>query len=77
MRDIKMQRKLKKEGREKPWLNHEGYRDPTAYQALRNIEKETARTAGPVPSRQKRKTPDRMADVKPMQGTTISRREKP
>lgn len=73
MRDRKKQRELKKEGREKPWLNHEGYHDPTAYQAIRNLEKE--RTAGPVPSWQRKNT-DQMADVKPEQGTTISRREK-
>ena len=24
---------------EKPWLNHEGYHDPTAYQAIRNAER--------------------------------------
>ena len=24
---------------EKPWLNSEGYHDPTAYAALRNIER--------------------------------------
>ena len=24
---------------DKPWLNSEGYRDPTAYAALRNIER--------------------------------------
>ncbi len=23
---------------EKPWLNSEGYRDPTAYEALRRVE---------------------------------------
>ena len=25
---------------EKPWLNSEGYHDPTAYAAMRNIERE-------------------------------------
>ena len=30
---------------EKPWLNPEGYPDPTAYQALRNIERREARGA--------------------------------
>ena len=25
--------------KEKPWLNHEGYPDPTAYLAIRNVEK--------------------------------------
>ena len=30
---------------EKPWLNHEGYHDPTAYQALRNIKRREARRA--------------------------------
>lgn len=29
-------RKIKKE---KPWLNHEGYHDPTAYLAIRIVEK--------------------------------------
>lgn len=29
-------RKIRKE---KPWLNHEGYHDPTAYLAIRNVEK--------------------------------------
>ena len=29
-------RKIRKE---KPWLNHEGYPDPTAYLAIRNVEK--------------------------------------
>ena len=24
---------------DKPWLNSEGYRDPTAYAAIRNIER--------------------------------------
>ena len=24
---------------DKPWLNSEGYRDPTAYAALRNVER--------------------------------------
>lgn len=24
----------------KPWLNNEGYYDPTAYQAIRNIERQ-------------------------------------
>ena len=24
---------------DKPWLNSEGYHDPTAYQAMRNIER--------------------------------------
>ena len=28
---------------EKPWLNHEGYHDSTAYQALRSIERREAR----------------------------------
>ena len=32
-------RKLKKKSLRKPWLNHEGYYDMTAYQAIRNIEK--------------------------------------
>ena len=26
---------------EKPWLNSEGYRDPTAYEALRRIERKS------------------------------------
>jgi hypothetical protein len=26
---------------EKPWLNREGYRDPTAYEALRRIERKS------------------------------------
>lgn len=26
---------------EKPWLNNEGYFDPTAYLAVRNVERET------------------------------------
>ena len=30
---------------EMPWLNHEGYHDPTAYHALRNIERREARRA--------------------------------
>ena len=30
---------VKKIKREKPWLNHEGYHDPTAYLAIRNVEK--------------------------------------
>ena len=25
--------------KENPWLNHEGYPDPTAYLAIRNVEK--------------------------------------
>ena len=29
----------KKIRKEKPWLNHEGYPDPTAYLAIRNVEK--------------------------------------
>ena len=29
-------RKIRKE---KPWLNHEGYHDPTAYLAIKNVEK--------------------------------------
>ena len=28
---------------EKPWLNHEGYYDPTAYQAIRNVEHQEMR----------------------------------
>lgn len=28
---------------EKPWLNAEGYHDPTAYMALRNIERTESR----------------------------------
>lgn len=63
MRDRKKQRELKKAGHEKPWLNHEGYHDPTAYQAIRNVEK--ARTAGPVPSWQRKENSDQMVDVKP------------
>lgn len=27
---------------EKPWLNSEGYPDPTAYQAIRNLERRAA-----------------------------------
>ena len=30
---------------DKPWLNSEGYHDPTAYVALRNIEKAGRQTA--------------------------------
>ena len=30
---------------EKPWLNHEGYHDPTAYQAIRNVERQEHRNA--------------------------------
>ena len=30
---------------EKPWLNHEGYYDPTAYQAIRNVERREERGA--------------------------------
>ena len=32
-------RRLKDERIQKPWLNHEGYHDPTAYLAIRNIER--------------------------------------
>lgn len=39
-------RKLKKKSQRKPWLNHEGYYDPTAYNAIRNIERETSRAGG-------------------------------
>ena len=28
---------------DKPWLNHEGYHDPTAYQALPSIERREGR----------------------------------
>ena len=37
--------RIKAERTEKPWLNHEGYHDPTAYQAFRNIERRKARGA--------------------------------
>ena len=30
---------------EKPWLNSEGYHDPTAYAALRNIERAERKAA--------------------------------
>ena len=40
MRNRKKQRKKRKKTIEKPWLNGEGYYDPTAYQALKNIERE-------------------------------------
>ena len=46
MRNRKTKRKLKKQQKakiEKPWLNSEGYYDPTAYQALKNIEQEKNR----------------------------------
>lgn len=36
-------RKLKKKSRRKPWLNHEGYYDMTAYQAIKNITKSESR----------------------------------
>jgi len=36
-------RRMKDAKIEKPWLNQEGYHDPTAYQALRNIERREAR----------------------------------
>ena len=26
---------------ERPWMNHEGYRDPTAYLAIRNMERKS------------------------------------
>lgn len=39
-------RKLKRSGKKKPWLNHEGYYDPTAYNAIRNIERSTSRAGG-------------------------------
>lgn len=31
---------MRKKQKETPWLNGEGYYDPTAYQALKNIERE-------------------------------------
>lgn len=33
-------RRLKHKGgkKTKPWLNHEGYHDPTAYEAIRSLE---------------------------------------
>ena len=46
MRNRKIQRQLRKEGvrktgtNEKPWLNSEGYNDPTAYAALKSMERE-------------------------------------
>lgn len=46
MRNRKTQRMLKKRQKakiEKPWLNSEGYYDPTAYQAMKNIEREKHR----------------------------------
>ena len=30
---------------EKPWLNHEGYHDPTAYEAIRNVQRQERRIA--------------------------------
>ncbi len=36
-------RKKNKHPDEKPWLNSEGYRDPTAYEAIRRIERKTKR----------------------------------
>ena len=36
-------RRMKDAKIEKPWLNHEGYHDPTAYQALRKIERREAK----------------------------------
>ena len=38
-------RRMKDAKIEKPWLNHEGYHDPTAYQALRKIERREAKGA--------------------------------
>jgi len=37
-------RRIKAERTEKPWLNHEGYHDPTAYLALRNLGRREGRT---------------------------------
>ena len=38
---MKNRKKKKRKAKiEKPWLNGEGYYDPTAYQALKNIEQE-------------------------------------
>ena len=31
----------RKQFAEKPWLNHEGYHDPTAYAAIRNVERKS------------------------------------
>ena len=47
MRDRKKQRalkKLKRDREKKPWQNSEGYYDPTAYHAIRNVEKQTLQT---------------------------------
>lgn len=61
MRNRKVQRQLKKMGitkpssTEKPWLNSEGYSDPTAYQAIRKLEAEErykAVTAAKMAARQ-------------------------
>lgn len=30
--------KHRRENKTKPWLNHEGYHDPTAYEAIRSLE---------------------------------------
>ena len=41
---IKENRRLKRERVEKPWLNSEGYHDPTVYAAIRNIERAEKKT---------------------------------
>lgn len=41
MRNRRIQRQLRREQKDnRPWLNHEGYRDPTAYEAIRNVTRE-------------------------------------
>lgn len=51
MRNRQTQRALKKtqrqESHERPWLNSEGYHDPTAYEAMKRIYREERATRSP------------------------------
>lgn len=42
--DTPRTRREKRLGTEKPWLNPEGYHDPTAYAAIRNLERSANRS---------------------------------